>query len=97
VGPFSVRDALHRRAVLEQAKGLVMGVHRCDAADALRILSRAARQHDVGVHAIASGLVDLAANTGTSASGDREPAVTSVLQAALQDHAGVDEVSVGRG
>lgn len=90
MGSLSVRNALHRRAVLDQAKGLIMGVHRCDADEAWFILTGAAGQHGVDVRVIADGLIELASNRDTSPSVHRDPAVTSVLLAALQESEGVD-------
>lgn len=59
-----LREALHRRAVMEQAKGLLMSLHGCDADRASELVTQVAQQHQVAVHDVAGAFVALAAGGG---------------------------------
>lgn len=78
-GPvLGIPRELSDRATIDQAKGLLMGIHGCDAASAWDLLSRAARTHGVRIHEIARTLLDDASGgperldgLGGLATGDR--------------------------
>jgi ANTAR domain len=53
-----VLDALASRAVIEQAKGSIMAIRRCDAEQAWALLRRASQQFNVKVREIALALVE---------------------------------------
>jgi hypothetical protein len=59
-----LRDALASRAVIEQAKGIVMLLERCDADTAFAVLSRLSQEHDVPVRDLAWAAVTLATVDG---------------------------------
>jgi anti-anti-sigma factor len=76
-----LRAARQARAVLEQAKGLLMGVHECDASQAEALLTLVASRRFVAVDDIALGLVAMANVRGHSG----EPTTADpVLHAAVQ-------------
>jgi AmiR/NasT family two-component response regulator len=52
-----LRTALLSRAVIDQAKGLLMGLHGIDADQAFALLARQSQQENVKVHAIAARLL----------------------------------------
>ncbi|HEX8344910.1 MAG TPA: GAF and ANTAR domain-containing protein [Actinoplanes sp.] len=58
-----MQDAMDRRAVIEQAKGIVMGDRRCTAEEAWEILQKIAQYADRDIGDVAAGLV-----TGTAES-----------------------------
>ena len=53
-----LQKALESRAVIEQAKGILMQAQGCDADEAFRILVRASQNHNRKLRAIAAELVD---------------------------------------
>jgi len=53
-----LRDALLSRPVIEQAKGIVMSVHRCDAERAWVQLTGCSQQHNVKVRGLALAVVE---------------------------------------
>jgi hypothetical protein len=53
-----VLDALASRAVIEQAKGAIMAIRRCDAEQAWAVLRRASQQFNIKVRDIALALVE---------------------------------------
>ncbi len=55
-----LQGALLTRAVIDQAKGLLMGVHGCDSEDAFAVLSRVSQHHNVKLRVVAAALVGLA-------------------------------------
>jgi ANTAR domain-containing protein len=54
------------RAVIEQAKGILMATYGCGADEAGELLRRASRGGGVKAHVLAGQLVDLAARAGRS-------------------------------
>ncbi|MCU1668240.1 MAG: hypothetical protein JWP40_1167 [Blastococcus sp.] len=73
-----MQQAMHSRAVIEQAKGLLMDVHDCDAEHAWTLLLRASRDRHMQVSDFAAAVTVAAAGTGEGASG-------AVMRAALQE------------
>jgi len=53
-----MRAAMVSRAVIEQAKGVIMAQNRCDAEAAFAILSRASQARNLKLRVVAQGLVD---------------------------------------
>lgn len=56
-----LREAIRGRRVIEQAKGLLMGTHRCDADRAWQLLKEASEDFDVPVRHLAFALTEAAA------------------------------------
>jgi transcriptional regulator with GAF, ATPase, and Fis domain len=52
--------AMESRAVIEQAKGIIMGRERCTADDAFEILRRVSQAQQTKLHAVAQAIVDAA-------------------------------------
>ncbi|RLK22564.1 GAF domain-containing protein [Micromonospora sp. M71_S20] len=61
-----MQEAMASRAVIEQAKGIIMGEHRCTPTEAFAILSKTSQDSNRKVRDVAQALVDRA--TGTSRS-----------------------------
>lgn len=57
-------DLLETRAVIEQAKGILMATFRCSPGEAFELLRVASRGGGMKVHALAAKLVELAAYGG---------------------------------
>ncbi len=57
-------DLLETRAVIEQAKGILMATFRCSPGEAFALLRVASRGGGMKVHALAAKLVELAAHGG---------------------------------
>jgi GAF domain-containing protein len=55
-----MREAMRSRAVIEQAKGIVMGSRRCDADEAFTVLVRVSQQTGQKLHVVARALVEQA-------------------------------------
>ena len=53
-------DLPETRAVIEQAKGILMATYRCGPDEALDMLRRASRAGGLKVHTLAAKVVDLA-------------------------------------
>jgi AmiR/NasT family two-component response regulator len=51
---------MHSRAVLEQAKGIIMAERRCTADEAFAILTKLAEYSDREIHDVAAELTDAA-------------------------------------
>ena len=62
----SQRATAGSRARIDQAKGLVMAIHGCDAEQAWRMLFRASRDQDVQVRELADALTQAVAGPGRS-------------------------------
>lgn len=62
-------DAMSHRAVIEQAKGILMGVQRCDADEAFQILVQASQRENVKLRTIAQRIVDDATTRSRSQAG----------------------------
>ena len=56
-----MQAAMENRAVIEQAKGIVMGERRCTADEAFRILSRLSQDSNRKLRDVAAALVERAA------------------------------------
>ncbi|SFO92056.1 ANTAR domain-containing protein [Amycolatopsis arida] len=56
-----LRRALHTRATIEQAMGVLIVSHRCTPQQAFRILVRLSQQHNIKLYRVAQVLVRLAA------------------------------------
>jgi ANTAR domain-containing protein/GAF domain-containing protein len=52
--------AIESRAVIEQAKGIIMGRDRCSADDAFQTLRRVSQTQNTKLHAVAQAIVDAA-------------------------------------
>ena len=61
-----LRAAMESRAVIEQAKGIIMGERRCSADEAFRILSEASRSGNRKVRDLAAALVARAGRSPVS-------------------------------
>lgn len=51
-----LQEQMRRGVLVEQAKGLLMGIHGCDAATSWRLLAAASQEHDVSVDDLAHAL-----------------------------------------
>jgi len=60
-----MQAAMESRAVIEQAKGIVMGERRCDAVEAFRILTKISQDSNRKLRDVAAALVDRATTTPT--------------------------------
>jgi ANTAR domain len=79
-----LKAAMASRAVIEQAKGMIMRDHRCDAAEAFTLLVDLSTQTNREVHDVAESLTDTAAAPGPP--DGRSPHVTGAhLQSAAMD------------
>jgi GAF domain-containing protein len=58
-----LQNAMQSRAVIEQAKGILMGERRCDAEHAFNILIKLSQDTNRKLRDVAQALVDQAANT----------------------------------
>jgi hypothetical protein len=67
-----VLDALASRAVIEQAKGSIMAVRRCDAEQAWAVLRRASQQFNVKLRELALALVEHIGNAPGQQSDDAD-------------------------
>lgn len=56
-------EAMASRAVIEQAKGILMGSQRCSSDEAFNVLARASQRENVKVRTIARRIVDNAARS----------------------------------
>lgn len=63
-----LQQAMESRAVIEQAKGILMGAQRCTPDAAFNILVRASQNQNRKLRAIASEIVDRYTRTGDVAS-----------------------------
>jgi GAF domain-containing protein len=61
-----MQTAMESRAVIEQAKGIIMGDRRCSADEAFAILTKLSQDTNRKLRDVASALVDRAANTARS-------------------------------
>jgi len=52
-----LNEAMASRAVIEQAKGILMGRHGCTADEAFALLARASQDHNVKLHKVAGDVV----------------------------------------
>ena len=75
-----LHEAMRSRAVIEQAKGLLMGTHRCSANEAFDRLTQASQDHNVRVRDICAALTAGAAGQTTS---PHEANVAAALQALM--------------
>ncbi|BCJ40649.1 transcriptional regulator [Actinoplanes ianthinogenes] len=58
-----MQTAMETRAVIEQAKGIIMGQRRCDADEAFAILARASQESNRKLRDVAGDLVERAARS----------------------------------
>lgn len=56
----ALEDHLRSRAVIEQAKGMLMATHQCNADEAFDLLRRASQARNVKVHVLATKLTEQA-------------------------------------
>lgn len=83
-----LQEEIRRGVVIEQAKGLLMGIHRCDASTSWQLLTEAAHEHDWGVVDLACALVATTeARRGDHASGGVASAAVQALLAPAPDRA----------
>lgn len=52
-----LKEAMHSRATIEQAKGLLMGRHHCDAEEAFRLLAQISSRTNVKLRVVAAELL----------------------------------------
>lgn len=62
-----LQDLLEVRALIEQAKGILMATYRCGPDEAFDLLRKASQRANVKLHVIAERLVERAASGGTPA------------------------------
>lgn len=66
----NLATAMQSRAVIEQAKGILMGAQRCSADEAFQILVRASQRENRKLREIAEEIVDRAQQAGTGVPGE---------------------------
>lgn len=81
----TLRQALVSRAVIDQAKGILMALYRSDSDAAFDLLSEVSQQENVKVAALAEGLVELVAHHHVD-----DPALERILRRRLLAPATVD-------
>lgn len=93
----NVLDALTSRAVIEQAKGAVMALKRCDAEQAWTVLRITSQQFNVKIRELAFALVEHIGETRAEQSLATEAAhrTACLLWAELGRSTSVDDVSLG--
>ncbi|MDQ1640707.1 MAG: hypothetical protein QOJ90_58 [Actinomycetota bacterium] len=64
-----LQQALHSRAVIDQAKGIIMAKQHCSADEAFAILSRASQSSNRKLRDIAQAMVDGLSGNGTNGNG----------------------------
>lgn len=79
-----LQDQMRRDVLIEQAKGLLMGIHRCDAATSWRLLAAASQEHDVSVDDLARALATAAAGRADCASSHVALAAVRALMSPAQ-------------
>lgn len=90
--------AVHRRAALDQAKGLLMGVHGCNAAQAGALLEQISSRHMVALDDLADCLVALApAGRGSDATSRCDSSVAAAARAARGERRALAPVQRPRG
>ena len=62
-----LKGAMLNRAVIEQAKGILVGAEHCTPADAFEVLRRASQRENVKLRTIATRIVEKAAGDDGSA------------------------------
>ena len=82
-----LQGQLRRGVLIEQAKGLLMGIHRCDAATSLRLLVTASHDHAVSVDDLAQALATAAAGRADCSSSHVALAAVRALMARGQQSA----------
>ncbi|HEY0519714.1 MAG TPA: GAF and ANTAR domain-containing protein [Ilumatobacteraceae bacterium] len=65
-----LREAIESRAVIEQAKGIIMGALRCDADDAFKHLLNQSQTTNTKLRIVAQDIVNDTARRGRSTNGD---------------------------
>lgn len=81
-----LREALSSRAVIEQAKGMLMAQHECDAETAFRMLVAASRRDGRKVRDVAASMVSTSSLAGRREADDaRAPGTPSVSVVTLPD------------
>jgi len=53
-----MREAMESRAVIEQAKGMLIAAHRCTPDEALQMLSKSSQRSNRKLHDVAKAMVD---------------------------------------
>ncbi|HEV7650853.1 MAG TPA: ANTAR domain-containing protein [Actinophytocola sp.] len=97
-----VLDALASRAVIDQAKGAIMTVRRCDADEAWAVLRRASQEFNIKLRELARALIDHVGHAPGQQpdAADREANAVSRAAAlvwlALTDEASQDPLDPGR-
>lgn len=67
-----LKEALTSRSVIDQAKGIIMGVQRCSADDAFDVLRRASQRENKKLRDIAQSIVERAQTHRSTAAGRPE-------------------------
>jgi hypothetical protein len=73
-----MQQAMRSRAVIEQAKGIIMGERRCSPEEAFALLSKASQDSNLKVREVAEALVAKAVQGGAESVTPRGPARVSV-------------------
>lgn len=76
-----LQEAIRSRAAIEQAKGLLMGIHRCSAKRAFERLAQASQDHNVSVRDVCDALTAGAAGRSSCPPGAD---VAAALRAAMR-------------
>lgn len=66
-----LRRAVHSRAAIEQAVGVLVVLNKCSPHDGFRMLVRLSQQYNVKLRRVAKALVELASRTGVERLSDR--------------------------
>jgi GAF domain-containing protein len=73
-------EAMKHRAVIEQAKGLLMGAEGCDEDEAFQMLVRASQRENVKLRTIAQRIIDDAVSRGRSRAGEQGPSPSDDIE-----------------
>jgi anti-anti-sigma factor len=78
-----LRRTFEGRPLIDQATGLLMAVHECDAGEALGWLTQVAQQHNMTTGDLAAGLAGLAAARGGRSTLELSPAMKTAVRGVL--------------
>jgi len=87
---LALRETMRTRPAIDQAKGMLMAVHRCDAEQAWSSLARASQTHNVKVRDLAEAMIRAAETVDAGSPrptletvGDLRPELTAALRDVL--------------
>jgi diguanylate cyclase (GGDEF)-like protein len=85
---------MRSRATIEQAKGLLMALHGCDAEQAWNLLSRESQKHNVKLRDLAGAFVRAVVDAGSAPGTGTDP-VPAAMEAAVREVASSPDRATG--